>query len=676
MNSKQKQFSDEMNLLRIGVDYWKVRPETATSDGAALRARAMALPEPSPVARSTLDGMLSQDSRVRRRFRSESICYAYEDTPADVSIASGFYIDALMKTDAKDIVWKWNLRATTLDVSLRKEISEEAFRSREKMDIHWRYLCHLNRLNDYAPALKDMTEVDDQARYWLKPKTRTYAYGPGFELKFAETLPKLVPLHSVSTGLSYRAFVLNRTLWAKTGSTLLHTATVHTHLAGPDGIESNMVTTKWLTAWTLSDDELWTVATNNSRALSKMIQKREAGKVRAVISGDFVNYLRMSYISYAVLDEMFAGWNVSPIFMNTTQQNVMWDDIATFDGVRMPIDQSSFDQMQSKDTVMSVFKFLVGILFTHVSGAAVTDLQRVGMQLLASIEAGVVRLSTDEMLPWMNGLLSGWRWTALIGTLISLVTFNMAVGLAREYMDVAVSKAYFQGDDIAAEFGTTNSAAAVYLCFLSFGLEVNPMKFIISNTMHDEFLRRSIRPTIITGYPARSVLGILWHNPINDEEEIKAGVLASTFDRWWLFKDRLGIPVESLPFMADMCRATGLSRRDVTAWLSTPSTYGGGGYKVKPKGSGLGFYEPVTDGRFSAEGMVGVKAMEAMFPADWASFAKTTLGLDLGGEYLVESNEHSGMLIGLEKQVQYLTHRLYLGAETDGTPMSITCRGI
>ncbi|CAB3242518.1 unnamed protein product [Arctia plantaginis] len=74
--------------------------------------------------------------------------------------------------------------------------------------------------------------------------------------------------------------------------------------------------------------------------------------------------------------------------------------------------------------------------------------------------AGVSVLMGNDRCSWENGVPSGWRWTALIDTVLNIVSFRIATRYCAEYYNIAVpvGKTTVQGDDVIF---TTVSVKAV-----------------------------------------------------------------------------------------------------------------------------------------------------------------------------------------------------------------------
>jgi len=162
------------------------------------------------------------------------------------------------------------------------------------------------------------------------------------------------------------------------------------------------------------------------------------------------------------------------------------------------------------------------------------------MELIKFALDGGYVIVGGERIDITNGILSGWRWTAMLDTIVNLIELSMAEEWVEENSLIKVNMVDFcaQGDDDWLKLKDKRSAVALWLAYESFGLFVNPGKFFL-DTVRDEFLRRVMDKGIITGYPARSITSICFRNPLSEREAIGADLIRGNFTRWKLLCERL-----------------------------------------------------------------------------------------------------------------------------------------
>lgn len=182
-----------------------------------------------------------------------------------------------------------------------------------------------------------------------------------------------------------------------------------------------------------------------------------------------------------------------------------------------------------------------------------------------------------------NGILSGWRWTALIDTIVNLAEVDMAERYANlNNYQLKIRELNAQGDDDWFKLNSYSDGVALWLIYESFGLNVNPGKFFLSKT-RDEYLRRVLDKDKITGYPARSVTALMFRNPVNEKETVGIERHRQTFMKWKLFAERLDSTMNNTWFfkqwVADSLNSDkNLTKDKLISWVNQSVMVGGLGY--------------------------------------------------------------------------------------------------
>lgn len=521
------------------------------------------------------ENRLAKDSEVRRRYRFEEEGIVRYAEP-DVSIAVALYMQGLKDAGRGRLILAYELDWLFYDYDLLKEFSDVSFRCGEFFDPDWRYMVHLTRLRDFRPSLK-FEELLQLGKEWVTPKVHTW---DGDEERFYKEFTLAVTNvifekeNQVESNKTAEDWLMERVNWGGPGSSF----------SDEGDIDKEYKKTKWNFAWNASDSQLRHLFWRKRKQRAKLFVKREPTKARGVVGSDMMTYLRMKYISDVFLTKYFSADMRSTLWMTGTQRMTFWENLTEFKGWRMPLDQSSFDQMQSLRMVKITLKVLRQCALKNLVGGARKDVDAVFEMLEYSLDGGEMLVQEgDEKahLEIKNGILSGWFWTALLDTILNLAVFQMARKWVAE--SGHITKLYSmcaQGDDDQMEFKNKEDCIFLYLAYEAFGFLVNPSKFYISRT-RDEFLRKSITPGAVDGYPARSILSILWRNPVGDEDAVGRQRLDSCLMRWKLYSDRLGIELQVKKMMQDMTGSVkGISRDVIINWVRTPRSYGGGGYRV------------------------------------------------------------------------------------------------
>ncbi len=308
---------------------------------------------------------------------------------------------------------------------------------------------------------------------------------------------------------------------------------------------------------------------------AKMVVKRETKKARLIASASLEVYLMMDYISTTALDQIFSGAELSTLFMSSQQLVEFWARTARFEdgAIRMPLDQSAFDQNQTKRMIQVTLEYMRTVYIDHTVPKAGSESITVWDNIIRAVGEGSIYVN-NRVTPYLNGVLSGWRWTALLDTIINAATLEAAAYVE----DVELQYYNSQGDDLQTRWSDYLSACRVWSTIQRWGFIVNPNKFFISPN-RDEYLRKVVTPLVVDGYPARAVNALVYRNPVNMAPPPGRSRLAEMLSQWLLLVNRLGLSLSELQYIweGDLSSANRMEPEDVVYWVHTPKSYGGGG---------------------------------------------------------------------------------------------------
>jgi hypothetical protein len=322
------------------------------------------------------------------------------------------------------------------------------------------------------------------------------------------------------------------------------------------------------------------------RGHAKAIQKRETAKVRAVVASDDKTYLRMAYIS-SWLEVALDKLTKSTLYMDSTQLEEFWharSQATRANTAKIPLDQAHFDWQQNKRMIRVYFEVVRQTLqriSRHVVRRQMLDVLGTLELSLAKEDKRYETLITvgKEVISVEKGILSGWRWTALMDT-----AFNWGeLWAARRIVERSLERpiivsANAQGDDDQVEAINVGAAAALVLAYKEMDFEVNPGKFFISE-IRDEYLRLVMTERTVRGYLARAINAILWRNPISRDPP--RGILRAS-EQLTSWNTLLGRGAERREVESglrqDIRNANGLTADEVERILATPVVLGGLGW--------------------------------------------------------------------------------------------------
>lgn len=365
------------------------------------------------------------------------------------------------------------------------------------------------------------------------------------------------------TVFSPSEFAKRPSLWATTGSTV-----------GGRGVrvrqgEEEFPTgrTKWSTFLQMNQKDVDDVMNLNSenQFLAKPFPKVETvyrEVPRAVINGSFGLYYNMALIYQVVEqvtegDERGAAWN--------GDSTRLFQKLASYSEYNSK-DIKQYDHNIKKRYVMMFFEEL-RVFFRHFVMTQYPWLETCFDNVKYLLENTQVSIG-DELIKWLNGLLSGWKFTACMGT-----TINLAIDYAiRAIYCVAVPKVLVtQGDDYEAVDQCTGDSIATWEAMIENGFVIKPGESTIQD--QGEFLRYVVGKGRVFGYPIRVVSSNLWREEYlpttmvehanEDLTHYVTAVSRGCDEVFWETRTRV------------MLR--GLLGQDAEEWAISPATLGGGG---------------------------------------------------------------------------------------------------
>lgn len=288
--------------------------------------------------------------------------------------------------------------------------------------------------------------------------------------------------------------------------------------------------------------------------------KEEEKKTREIITTPMASYLRQSYLAYR--------WGNLPGDTPLSQPRWLGDFQSTRYSWYGCADADRFDHSVSKEMVVYVLSRL---------GEADEECARVARDEIDSLEGLKLTWNKYEW-DYKGGLLSGWRLTSMIGTLMSLAIGRFII----DDLGLTGAHAIGMGDDIMIASPTLAATRQqLYDSYAKTGFKVNLLKTTTGPI--GEFLRQTYSDRGVFGYPANGLSAVIYSPPwlarydLEKEQEISKN--------WLTFYSRL------LPHCLDTHDLTKFIQARITEavrdasrikgplrdWLHTPISAGGGG---------------------------------------------------------------------------------------------------
>jgi len=455
----------------------------------------------------------------------------------------------------------------------------------------WEFYTELAVLQDYAEPIGE-EEILEKVKYWVQgDRDHEFADG-GFcdllALGCDEFLSKSQPFQKEP--LTVEEYLSDPMYWATSGASYeKRLETIH------EGRTYKALKSKWATALASSVDEMLQIFYRDMPQENRAVVKRELKKSRMIIVGDMANYLRMSYISYWLEDILRQHPNTT-LFYSSSQMFILWlmmlrdTSIPTSIEQNFPLDESEYDHEVVKKMIAialnAVRKLITQIAPERMKGGLLKALDLTTKSILSPL--GTVQVGKMARVLISKGLLSGWRWTAFLNTILNygkVTAFRMKLvqrlGLPEAIADPVITSVH-QGDDLRARTRSPVHTQLLMDLYTETGFKVNPSKVFMSN-VSDEYLRQLAKDGLyIGGYPARGVISLLYRNPVSREFRVGEDRIFELASNWLLVGRRCSTPPAVLESMMikDISRANLIPKQQVKDILHASA--GSGGLGLEP----------------------------------------------------------------------------------------------
>lgn len=374
------------------------------------------------------------------------------------------------------------------------------------------------------PASKGKQYIIDEAREWVEWKGDLLG-GAKYESLWLKQLDKIIGGKQFFD-YDVDTFVRNRTFWATPGSSADKSIIVESD-------DGTYYAPKTKIAWssTLTSADIYKILfTQQKRTHAHVREVIGAGKNRTIITTDNATHIQMSYISLQ-LEPLFKNHPLMPQFWSKDYSlKRMCQRCSDIGGpVNVPLDQEGFDRNQRKRQILLLLR-----RFREMAKGPAS--RRILDNLLyefdnTSVFAEGLRFNYDA------GVLSGWRWTMLIDTLLS-ITNAMVINEIISATGYTMQSMLAQGDDLDFMIDDIDTAWEVPKLYELVGFKVNPTKFFVDR-YRTEFLRKVYTRSGIYGYPARAVLSINWRKPQSTEEIAQDQRVQQSITSWKTLQQRV-----------------------------------------------------------------------------------------------------------------------------------------
>lgn len=313
-----------------------------------------------------------------------------------------------------------------------------------------------------------------------------------------------------------------------------------------------------------------------------VMQKSEQAKVRPVVKSDNELFRKMDFLSEAVERGLYKS-TISPIFLGAKgNEDLDFSIVENLQqGLNCPLDQGNFDSHQSKASILVVLIAIYRQIFPKLP----QEYRDVWATMWNSLtHHGSRVINGENSKPWINGVPSGWRWTALIDTILNIVTYRINTRLAgRISSDHFYWSNVHQGDDISFKASSPEAVNALCSVYKDCGYEVHPEKTYLSRE-RTEFLRRSYEVRRITGYIGRTLGGMRFRNPTKLDPVSRPARVYERISIYLLAVLRSANPAAAMDMLIEDASQYGIPKDKLVDFALTPNAVGGYGMYGKPGG--------------------------------------------------------------------------------------------
>lgn len=349
--------------------------------------------------------------------------------------------------------------------------------------------------------------VDESIKDWVCGK-RVFNYEkiPFVNDKLVEWMDSWCAQSKPDGFLTFEEFVTDPMRWATGGGA----KRVKVSIQG----EELDVRNKWMWAIAKLRKGENLIESAKSEGLTARVALKEEVKTRCVITTPQMSYLRQCYMLYRLGDPKFLKSTI--VDKGLTRQLV-----ETTESHFVCVDASQFDHTVSKEFVIRFFSMIrdrVDRDLAQLIQQEIDDLEKL------DIEFNGIKYNYE------NGLLSGWRVTSLIGSLLS--------ALLCEYINYVIGRKLLyvtQGDDIIMRSRSKLDKRLILKCCEDFGIKTNEKKTTIGR--FGEFLKYRYGNGHVQGYAARAVRSVYYANPWLDTTIVQSpGEVAQ---KWFMIMSRI-----------------------------------------------------------------------------------------------------------------------------------------
>jgi hypothetical protein len=205
----------------------------------------------------------------------------------------------------------------------------------------------------------------------------------------------------------------------------------------------------------------------------------------------------------------------------------------------LPFDYAAFDHQPTTEELVSIVRVLLQAARKNVPLHEISKFETIASNIVAGFYNSTLEYKMDhKVFRVTGGLMSGLRWTSVVGNAWNTVMTNLVLKLLS---DIGVSSndidRYIRGDDSAIYVPNWGTGALVKSCYDIVGIDAGEGKFSLqANAM--EFLRVWYEGRC-SGYPSRAVPGLTQRKPWSSSPWTPDYVVRALYDTIRILRRRV-----------------------------------------------------------------------------------------------------------------------------------------
>jgi hypothetical protein len=318
----------------------------------------------------------------------------------------------------------------------------------------------------------------------------------------------------------------------------------------------------------------------NRSQVNVAIVKSELGKLRMAVSSDLETYLQQTWIN-SLLGHAYLQWAGNTIEEGVEEQTDRMIEMAelTTRKTGMPFDYAAFDHQPTMDEIKTIVRVLIDHARVNVPGSHIAEFNAIAARVVAAFDDASLAVPKDvgsTKFKVTGGLMSGLRWTSVVGNAWNTVVTAMAEKCYRSLGGQGVVQRWIRGDDSAIYADSWGAALAMKIGYDGLGVDSGDGKFSIRKDAM-EFLRVWYDEDGCSGYPMRSIPGLTQRKPWTSAPWTEVGTWRALRDTLSTIQRRTGDSAETDAIWRHLSRRWAQLHRLPQELLAIPEPLGGYG---------------------------------------------------------------------------------------------------